>query len=223
MRPDPTRPSPATAGDLDFHARGIPVWPGAHVRMDWSMEYLGEAGCDVVEEFVAEGIVLGRPEGDAEAHERWLWYAFDRRIGQDNRADVFLRPDLTHPDTRAAFDRRLALRLGCLEAVANQGVVVALSQVYGFASLELHAGWAAPGDGRGNGNYLCWSRGVDLSEWIPKNANMGPREPQIVDLELIARCIAWKIGAAYENGLQAYLNRTRPPGVTGPVGPTEAP
>lgn len=33
-------------------------------------------------------------------------------------------PDLSDPDTRSAYDRRLAIALGCPESIANRGVIV---------------------------------------------------------------------------------------------------
>ncbi len=84
-------------------ARGIPVWVGAAVRE---------------RDNTASGVVI-RIRGDRldvfvnNDHMEMgddAWYASDCSL------------DLSDPDTRAAFDRRLAIALGAPENVVNEGV-----------------------------------------------------------------------------------------------------
>ena len=77
-------------------ARGIPVWIGC-LEMDGGR----------VDGFTEHGIVNVRQRG---------------MIGSSHPAAS--GPDLADSDTRAAYDRRLAVALGVAETVANDGVIV---------------------------------------------------------------------------------------------------
>lgn len=99
----------AVSAEWQSEARGIPMWSGAHT--------LGGMIC-VQPHSVVDG---KRVYGSASA------VYLDDYDGLQEVCEVDVDPfvvDLGHLDTQAAFRRRLAVRLGCPEDLANQGVVV---------------------------------------------------------------------------------------------------
>lgn len=86
-------------------ARGIPVWEGAamlwrELASEWEPNPRWRSA---------------RSEGFG--NYGWVAYGDNSLVPQDRAI-----PDLADPDTRAAYDRRLALALGCPEEHANVGV-----------------------------------------------------------------------------------------------------
>jgi hypothetical protein len=106
---------PAPANDWREAARGIPVWSGARVIFTESAtdprlypERRGRSYAGIAVRERHEGVwVVGWLEGE--------W---------SDREAASLVPDLSDPDTQAAYLRRLAIMLGCPEEVAGEGVVV---------------------------------------------------------------------------------------------------
>jgi hypothetical protein len=82
-------------------------------------------------------------------------------------------PDLSDPDTLAAFDRRLALRLGCPAGFASIGV-----RFYREENVNLSVGaWCIDG-----GQPVEEEQRFD---WIRRSLAEGVTDP------LLARCLAW--------------------------------
>lgn len=96
-----TRPD-LIAADWKTEARGLPVWPGAFVVH-------GEESDGPAEDYAADTVCI--------------------RDGMTFWPAEECSPDLANPDTLAAFDRRLALRLGAPEEAVAQGVIVRLVPV----------------------------------------------------------------------------------------------
>jgi hypothetical protein len=124
-------------------ARGIPVWIGA----------------SVVNDLGGEAIVTFPPGSESDATEVWVAYAYDDGSGGGDfiigaaKGEVTL--NLEHPDTRTAYDRRLALALGADPMDVEEGVMV----WYDFPYLRVFAGvawyWGAP-------PAFSWREDVDL-------------------------------------------------------------
>ena len=107
-------------------ARGIPVWVGARAVTPSGGSHLVLWAHWSVES--AQGDSYDEPMAEL--------YDLDDPIPQ---ADLV--PDLNHADTRTAFVRRLAIRLGCPEATANRGVLMWPSDgTYDVLALVLTAG-----------------------------------------------------------------------------------
>lgn len=139
--------------------RRIPVWPGACVWWD------SEDGDGAVT--AGLWVVVGQngPE--------WL---LARAEGESVRAGVSVRPGalvlaLDHPDTRAAYDRRLALELGCPAHTADCGVVVGWSR--GLLTV-----WAGIPDTGAEPGDIVWL--FERAVPVPKDAD-----------RLAARALAW--------------------------------
>lgn len=84
--------------------RGIPVWEGiVIVKLD-------------------DGMRLGRAQEVGDTYVNYTWPL--GVVGHADQASLqSLIPDLTDPDTQAAYLRRLAMALGCPKDVAGMGVV----------------------------------------------------------------------------------------------------
>jgi len=133
-------------------ARGIPVWAGARVNVEGS-DGLGRC----VDVWVG---VKGStdPEGNSAP---LVWVArndLSDADGCDTVAPADCGPDLSDADTQASYLRRLAIRLGCDEQAAGEGVVFA----------DRHTGWAIMAgswcwDSTG-GCVMAWERLVAAGE-----------------------------------------------------------
>lgn len=136
-------------------ARGIEPWAGAAIYRTPG-GYIGTAYQ------VGQVLVYGAYHKDA-AGFRLSWH--DECV-----------PNLSDPDTCAAFDRRLALRLGAPEEMVNRAFCVVVMQDPQTDTwiLHVHAGAVSPGD------YID-----DLFEW---------HEQVRVDTDdrLLARVRAWR-------------------------------
>ena len=119
-------------------ARGIPVWAGAKAV------HTGINGWPQV-------VVLDPALGTF-AREPFEW---THAVNFASEGELF--PDLTDPDTRAAFVRRLALRLGAAEEQVDECVGFRVhtdggwSAVAGIADEDgvypwMHSGWAQTAD-----------------------------------------------------------------------------
>ena len=90
-------------------ARGVPVWAGAHA-VDPTTGLVGVVAA--IDAFASE----------ARLHSTWL--PAERLI-----------VDLSDPDTRAAYDRRLALALGAPIEAVDEGVALYLDPLDGWRHL----------------------------------------------------------------------------------------
>lgn len=86
--------------DWKSEARNLPTWPGAFAYFPASE--------------VAELVV--------DAGDGW---AFNDSVYETRTRAELVALALDHPDTQAAYLRRLAIRLGCPEEVAGEGVTFA--------------------------------------------------------------------------------------------------
>lgn len=89
-------------------------------------------------------------------------------------------PDLSDPDTLAAFDRRLALRLGAPEEAVREGVMF----IYADAAHGLDAYWTIAA-GEPNWNLEDWSWDVVFGLSERHRPSLGTDDP------LLARVRAW--------------------------------
>lgn len=91
------------ANDWKPEARGIPVWEGAFIVTP-----------------------AGNVDGPVEEIDGTMLIL---RGGSTQYPAAFCGPALSHADTCAAFLRRLAIRLGCPEEVAGEGVIASVDTV----------------------------------------------------------------------------------------------
>lgn len=155
----------ATAGpvsdDWREEAKGIPVWAPS---------------CALCPSLPYEACVVTMTTDDGRAEtDRW---------GDWEMADLI--PDLEQHDTLAAFDRRLALRLGAAESAATEGVIFCLvSPGTDEAGWRLMVGQSLPG------------RRHVVGEWpvVPVDIGFGPESvPHALRTAdpLLARVRAWR-------------------------------
>lgn len=93
-------------------AVGIPVWEGAHVYTPTGRAIVTGSSAKFSARY---GVYGGVHEGVMQGRRTVHW------------RDLVL--NLTEPDTRMAFLRRLAIRLGCPTAVADEGVIAFVETV----------------------------------------------------------------------------------------------
>lgn len=119
--------------DWKDEARGIPVWEGAKAI---------HTGINRWPQVVALDPSLG-----VYARE-----PFESSLSTGFAGKEELILDLSDPDTQAAYLRRLALRLGCPEEVAGEGVIA----TFCGGGLQLRAGAAR------RSPYNVWTETVDV-------------------------------------------------------------
>lgn len=134
--------------DWKDEARGIPVWVGAAI---------GRVGHGYVGTAYQVGTVLVYVMCHKDA----------AGVRLDWRDEAY--PDLSDPDTQAAYLRRLAIRLGCPEEVANAGVM--------FYAEPRSAYWTAAAGGLDDCGDWVWCRDVSPN----------------VDDRLLALVRAWRV------------------------------
>lgn len=119
-------------------ARGIPPWPGAHVHHC----LLGDDRTDIVTWLV-----------DKPGFENWRVESYVTGFHLDtfggSWADVPMVLALDNPDTCAAFMRRLAVRLGCPEEVAEIGTMF-------YEERREPGTWVLAAGGRRGGAWEWW-------------------------------------------------------------------
>lgn len=93
--------------DWKSEARNLPTWPGAFAYFAAS-----------------ESAELVVDVGDG--------WAFNDSVYETRTRAELVALALDHPDTQAAYLRRLAIRLGCPEEVANAGVVFYAEEGYAY-------------------------------------------------------------------------------------------
>lgn len=127
--------------DWKNEARGIPPWPGAHVHHC----ILGDDRTDIVTWLV-----------DKPGFENWRVESYVTGFHLDtfggSWADVPMVLALDNTDTCSAFVRRLAVRLGCPEEVADVGVM--------FYTEPRSAYWTVAAGGLDDGGDWVWCRDV---------------------------------------------------------------
>lgn len=151
----------STETDWRAAARGIPVWLWCRAfsgRHDFVSLLVVEVGANSTAGLVNPAAPAGWPGGGGSGALTSSWF-----------------PDLTDPDTRAAYDRRLALALGCPEACADVGV-----RFRRLSSLSPSAGWVveAGHDEHNFANEHSW-------DTLPTTIAAGVVDP------LLARALAW--------------------------------
>ena len=139
-------------------ARGIPVWEGAAAWFEgkrWRVTRLWPS-MDGHEDRASLECLDGSGDGEIPPIRHAV-------------------PDLADPDTRAAYDRRLALALGCPEAYADVGV-----RFRRLSSLSPSAGWIVEA---GHDEHDFYDGPAWTSE--PRTVAADAEDP------LLARALAW--------------------------------
>lgn len=132
---------------------GIKPWPGASIT-HVTRGYVGTAYQ------VGDVLVYGMIHKDARGF-RFDWH---------DEATI----DLLDPDTLAAFDRRLALRLGAPEEAVREGVIVQLDG--GYLSVFV-------------GMVECR---IDASDYLVPERDVAPVVDLKTDCPILARIRAWR-------------------------------
>ena len=127
-------------------ARGIPVWPSAYF---YSVGYERKQMCTEISVYTNPPIASGV-------------YGYSHQ-------EVIVALD--HPDTRAAYDRRLAVALGAPADVVDDGVVIEF--LYGEYAMVLFAGPSELGQSE---QEFAWTSRVELDRF---------------DDPILARALAW--------------------------------